>query len=65
MVTSGSSTEAATLAGEREASPAASESFPIVINGDKEIRVEGGRPLLRALKEKQILIPSACGGRDT
>jgi Na+-transporting NADH:ubiquinone oxidoreductase subunit F len=63
MVTSGSSTETATLAGGREASPAASESYPIVINGDKEIRVEGGRPLLRALKEKQILIPSACGGR--
>ncbi len=37
----------------------------IVINGDKEVTVEGGRPLLSALKDRQIFIPSACGGRGS
>lgn len=37
----------------------------IVINGEKEITVEGGRPLLTTLKEQQIFIPSACGGRGS
>lgn len=63
MVMSGSSTEVVMREERREESPAVPGSFPIVINGDKEIRVEGGRSLLMALKEKQILIPSACGGR--
>ena len=37
----------------------------IVINGEKEITVEGGRPLLTTLKDQQIFIPSACGGRGS
>jgi Na+-transporting NADH:ubiquinone oxidoreductase subunit F len=35
------------------------------INGKKELEVEGGKPLLTALREKKIFIPSACGGRGT
>jgi len=37
----------------------------ITINKEKEITVEGGKPLLTSLKEKQIFIPSACGGRGS
>lgn len=37
----------------------------IVINGDKEITVQGGRPLLATLKDHEIFIPSACGGRGS
>jgi Na+-transporting NADH:ubiquinone oxidoreductase subunit F len=37
----------------------------IVINNDKEVTVEGGRPLLATLKEQNIFIPSACGGRGS
>ncbi|MFN2351866.1 MAG: NADH:ubiquinone reductase (Na(+)-transporting) subunit F [Kiritimatiellia bacterium] len=37
----------------------------ITINGRREITVQGGKPLLSALTEKKIFIPSACGGRGT
>ncbi len=39
----------------------------ILINNDKEkeLTVTGGKPLLTALKEKGIFIPSACGGRGS
>ena len=33
--------------------------------GARQLEVEGGRPLLAALKEEGIFIPSACGGRGT
>lgn len=39
--------------------------FDININNKKNIKVEGGKPLLFALKEKEIFIPSACGGRGS
>ena len=37
----------------------------ITINGEKEITVPGGSPLLYALQDQGIFIPSACGGRGT
>jgi Na+-transporting NADH:ubiquinone oxidoreductase subunit F len=37
----------------------------LTVNEKKEINVEGGKPLLTALREKKIFIPSACGGRGT
>ncbi len=37
----------------------------IVINDEKTLRVEGGRSLLATLKDEQIFIPSACGGRGS
>ncbi len=37
----------------------------IAINKKKELTVEGGQPLLTALKNKSIFIPSACGGRGS
>ena len=37
----------------------------IEINEDKELLVEGGKPLLSSLKEEGIFIPSACGGRGS
>ncbi len=37
----------------------------IMINNEKELLVEGGRPLLSTLKEEEIFIPSACGGRGS
>jgi Na+-transporting NADH:ubiquinone oxidoreductase subunit F len=37
----------------------------IVINDEKEVTVQGGQPLLAALKEQKIFIPSACGGRGS
>lgn len=37
----------------------------ITINGSRTITVAGGGPLLTALKEQQIFIPSACGGRGS
>lgn len=37
----------------------------ITINHKKSLTVEGGRPLLFALQEQGIFIPSACGGRGT
>ena len=37
----------------------------IKINGDRELNVRGGRPLLSTLKDEKIFIPSACGGRGS
>ena len=37
----------------------------IKINDEKEVSVEGGRPLLGSLMEEKIFIPSACGGRGS
>ncbi len=38
----------------------------ITINdGTKELEVEGGQPLLRALNQEGVFIPSACGGRGS
>ena len=37
----------------------------VTVNGTKVLTVTGGRPLLSALKERQIFIPSACGGRGS
>jgi len=37
----------------------------ITINGDKELDVKGGKPLLGILMEEGIFIPSACGGRGS
>ncbi len=33
--------------------------------GSKELTVKGGQPLLKALNEQGIFIPSACGGRGS
>lgn len=35
------------------------------INEDTELKVEGGSSLLNTLKEQNIFIPSACGGRGS
>ena len=37
----------------------------VTVNGSRKLTVQGGRPLLGALKDKQIFIPSACGGRGS
>ncbi|HZJ82693.1 MAG TPA: 2Fe-2S iron-sulfur cluster binding domain-containing protein [Clostridia bacterium] len=37
----------------------------ILINGDKTYEVKGGNHLLGSLQEKDIFIPSACGGRGS
>lgn len=37
----------------------------ITINKKRELTVEGGKPLLGLLKDGQIFIPSACGGRGS
>ncbi len=37
----------------------------ITINGDKELTVKGGQPLLKALNGEGVFIPSACGGRGS
>lgn len=37
----------------------------ITINGEKELNVQGGKPLLTVLRDEKIFIPSACGGRGT
>jgi len=37
----------------------------ITINDTRTVTVRGGRPLLAALKDEQIFIPSACGGRGS
>lgn len=37
----------------------------LTINDKKELTVDGGKPLLTALREQKIFIPSACGGRGT
>ena len=37
----------------------------IDINQKKQIKVQGGKPLLTELINEKIFIPSACGGRGT
>lgn len=37
----------------------------ITINDEKEITVDGGKPLLSSLGGEKIFLPSACGGRGT
>lgn len=37
----------------------------ITINNDKQLTVEGGGTLLSTLKQEQVFIPSACGGRGS
>jgi Na+-transporting NADH:ubiquinone oxidoreductase subunit F len=37
----------------------------ININNKKELEVQGGQPLLRALNNEGVFIPSACGGRGS
>ncbi|MBM4163831.1 MAG: 2Fe-2S iron-sulfur cluster binding domain-containing protein [Lentisphaerae bacterium] len=37
----------------------------ITINDTQIVTVPGGRPLLAALKDRKIFIPSACGGRGS
>ena len=37
----------------------------ILINQEKELKVEGGSPLLFSLQDEGIFIPSACGGKGT
>ena len=37
----------------------------ITINGEKELTIQGGKPLLTVLRDEKIFIPSACGGRGT
>ena len=37
----------------------------ILINDEKDIIVQGGRPLLFSLSEQGIFLPSACGGKGT
>lgn len=37
----------------------------ITINGEKEMTVEGGKPLLSTLMGEKLFIPSACGGRGS
>ena len=37
----------------------------ISVNDEKEYVVQGGKPLLVALRDQQLFIPSACGGRGS
>lgn len=37
----------------------------ITINDEKSFTVEGGRTLLSTLKDEEVFIPSACGGRGS
>ena len=37
----------------------------ININGERDITIQGGKPLLSTLVAEKIFIPSACGGRGT
>ena len=37
----------------------------IDINGQRQLTVNGGKPLLGALVENEVFVPSACGGRGT
>ena len=37
----------------------------VTINGEKELNIQGGKPLLTVLRDEKIFIPSACGGRGT
>lgn len=37
----------------------------VTINQDRDLNIQGGKPLLTVLREEKIFIPSACGGRGT
>lgn len=37
----------------------------IDVNGDRQLEVDGGQSLLSTLKDNEIFIPSACGGRGS
>ena len=37
----------------------------IEINGEKKLRIEGGKSVLSSLAEEKVFVPSACGGRGT
>jgi Na+-transporting NADH:ubiquinone oxidoreductase subunit F len=37
----------------------------VIINQEKELNIQGGKPLLSVLRDEKIFIPSACGGRGT
>jgi Na+-transporting NADH:ubiquinone oxidoreductase subunit F len=37
----------------------------ITVNKEKELKVQGGSPLLFSLQDEGIFIPSACGGKGT
>jgi Na+-transporting NADH:ubiquinone oxidoreductase subunit F len=37
----------------------------ISINDEKELEVQGGRPILTTLGEEGVFVPSACGGKGT
>ncbi len=37
----------------------------VLINGEKDLVLEGGKPLLFALSDQKIYLPSACGGKGT
>lgn len=37
----------------------------VIINKEKELNIQGGKPLLSVLRDEKIFIPSACGGRGT
>ena len=42
-----------------------SGKIKIMINGEKEIEVDGGSTLLTTLSNEGIFLPSACGGGGT
>jgi Na+-transporting NADH:ubiquinone oxidoreductase subunit F len=42
-----------------------SGKIKIIINGDKELEVDGGDTLLNTLSGQGIFLPSACGGGGT
>ena len=37
----------------------------ITINNDREVTAESGKPLLSTLADKNIFLPSACGGKGS
>ncbi len=37
----------------------------VTINGEKQLDIIGGKPLLSVLRDEKVFIPSACGGRGT
>ncbi|AQT69487.1 Xylene monooxygenase electron transfer component [Anaerohalosphaera lusitana] len=37
----------------------------IDVNGEEEIKVQGGKSLLSVLTDQKLFVPSACGGRGT
>ncbi|MBM4326819.1 MAG: 2Fe-2S iron-sulfur cluster binding domain-containing protein [Deltaproteobacteria bacterium] len=41
------------------------QEVEIAINGERKIRVPGGKTLLESLKQHKIFVPATCGGRAT